>query len=217
LTLSAGTNATYRTFVRSNTIGTTRTLTCAAVASLTDIDFRDITIAGAAAPVSGTRLGDCKGNSGITFDAGKTVYPTGSFSSANWGLGIWSTTEGGAQTTTDFPLAQDTVVVTSTVPSSGGTISINAAYNIGAIDMSARTTNTMTLANSLSPSIYGNWINGTGVTLSGTGTLTFAGRGSQTLTSAGRTFTQSFTIDTPSGSVTLQDAFETNRSSVSCT
>jgi hypothetical protein len=48
LTLSAGTNAVYRTFVRSNTIGTTRTLTCAAVASLTDIDFRDITIAGAA-------------------------------------------------------------------------------------------------------------------------------------------------------------------------
>jgi fibronectin-binding autotransporter adhesin len=216
LTLSAGTNATYRTFVRSNTIGTTRTLTCAAVGTLTDIDFRDITIAGAAVSggnLTGTRLGDCKGNSGITFDAGKTVYPTGTFSSANWGLGIWSTTEGGAQTTTDFPLAQDTVVVTSTVPSSGGTISINAAYNIGAIDMSARTTNTMTLANSLSPSIYGNWINGTGVTLSGTGTLTFAGRGSQTLTSAGRTFTQSFTIDTPSGSVTLQDAFETNRSS----
>jgi trimeric autotransporter adhesin len=49
LTLSAGTNATARTFVRSDTIGTTRTLTCAAVASLTDIDFRDITIAGAAA------------------------------------------------------------------------------------------------------------------------------------------------------------------------
>jgi hypothetical protein len=59
------------------------------------------------------------------------------------------------------------------------------------------------------PSIYGNWINGTGVTLTGTGTLTFAGRGSQTITSAGRTFTQSFTINTPSGSVTLQDAFET--------
>jgi hypothetical protein len=78
--------------------------------------------------------------------------------------------------------------------------------------MSARTTNTMTLANSLAPSIYGNWINGTGVTFSGTGTLMFAGRGSQTITSAGRTFTQPFTIDTPGGSVTLQDAFETNRS-----
>jgi hypothetical protein len=67
LTLSAGTNATMRTFVRSNTIGTTRTLTCAAVASLTDIDFRDITIAGAAVSggdLTGTRLGDGKGNSG---------------------------------------------------------------------------------------------------------------------------------------------------------
>ncbi|NBR62681.1 MAG: hypothetical protein EBT86_13880, partial [Actinobacteria bacterium] len=52
-TCSAGTNATMRTFVRSDTIGTTRTLTCAAV-SLTDVDFRDITIAGAAAPASGT-------------------------------------------------------------------------------------------------------------------------------------------------------------------
>jgi hypothetical protein len=79
--------------------------------------------------------------------------------------------------------------------------------------MSARTTNTMTLGIRIAtPSIYGNWINGTGVTLAGTGTLTFAGRGSQTLTSAGRTFTQAFTIDTPGGSVTLQDAFETNRS-----
>jgi hypothetical protein len=67
LTLSAGTNATMRTFVRSSIIGTTRTLTCAAVASLTDIDFRDITIAGAAVSggnLTGTRLGDCKGNTG---------------------------------------------------------------------------------------------------------------------------------------------------------
>jgi fibronectin-binding autotransporter adhesin len=37
--------------------------------------------------------------------------------------------------------------------------------------------------------------------------MTFAGRGSQTITSAGRTFTQPFTISTPGGSVTLQDAF----------
>jgi hypothetical protein len=62
------------------------------------------------------------------------------------------------------------------------------------------------------PSIYGNLINGTGTTLSGTGTLIFSGRGSQTITSAGATFTQGLTIDTPSGSVTLQDAFETNKS-----
>lgn len=205
-----------RTFVRSNTIGETRTLTCAAVASLTDIDFRDITIAGAAAPVSGTRLGDCKGNSGITFDAAKTVYWRNTGGS-NWGAtgdGAWSLTLGGSAAAAAFPLAQDTAVFDTYPTTAGSTATINAAYNIGTIDMSARTSNTMTLATgSNSPAIYGNWINGTGTTLTGTGTLTFAGRGSQTITSAGKTFTQSFTLDNPGGSVTLQDAFVTSRSS----
>ena len=213
LTLSAGTNATMRTFVRSDTIGTTRTLTCAAVASLTDIDFRDITIAGAAAPVSGTRLGDAKGNSGITFDAAKTVYWRAT-ASTSWGITStqWAFSDGGTPDLTAFPLAQDTAVFSATYPNSGNTSTINAAYNIGTIDMSARTSNTMTLATSTNtPQIYGNWINGTGTTLTGTGTMTFAGRGSQTITSAGRTFTQTFVIQTPSGSVTLQDAFSSNR------
>ena len=214
LTLSAGTNATMRTFVQSDTIGTTRTLTCAAVASLTDIDFRDITIAGAAAPVSGTRLGDGKGNSGITFVAGADKYWNLS-GGGNWSATAWATSSGGSVSNDNFPLAQDTCIFEAGSPNSGSTVTINDAYNIGTIDMSARTTNTMTLTSSNSPSIYGNWINGTGVTLSGTGTLTFAGRGSQTITSAGKTFTQGFIIDTPSGSVTLQDAFETNRVSAS--
>jgi hypothetical protein len=215
LTLSAGTNATCRTFVLSDTIGTTRTLTCNAVASLTDIDFRDITIAGSAAPVSGTRLGDCKGNSGITFDAPKTVYWQQA-SSSNWGAsgsGSWAASNPGTPAQINFPLAQDTAVFPSaTYPASGSTVTINRPYNIGTIDMSARTTNTMTLATgSNTPQIYGNWINGTGTTLSGTGTLTFAGRGSQTITSAGKTFTQDLNINSPSGSVTLQDAFVSNR------
>jgi fibronectin-binding autotransporter adhesin len=214
LTLSAGTNATMRTFVRSSGVGTTRTLTCAAVASLTDIDFRDITIAGAAAPVSGTRLGDCKGNTGITFVAGADKYWNFA-GGGNWSSTGWATSSGGAVSNDNFPLAQDTIIFEAGNPNSGATVTINAGYNIGTIDMSARTTNTMALACSQSPSIYGNWTNGTGVTFSGTGTLTFAGRGSHTITSAGRTFTQAFTIDTPGGSVTLQDALETNRVSSS--
>jgi fibronectin-binding autotransporter adhesin len=215
LTLSAGTNAAMRTFVRSSAIGTTRTLTCAAVDTLTDIDFRDITIAGAAVSggnLTGTRLGDCKGNSGITFVAGADKY-WGVLGNGSWSATVWATSSGGAVSNDNFPLAQDTCIFEAGSPNSGNTATINAAYNIGTIDMSARTTNTMTLACAQIASIYGNWINGTGVTLSGTGTLTFAGRGSQTLTSAGRTFTQGFTIDTPGGSVTLQDAFETTFSS----
>ena len=207
LTLSAGTNATMRTFVRSDTIGTTRTLTCNAVASLTDIDFRDITIAGSAAPVSGTRLGDCKGNSGITFDAAKNVY-WNLAGNQNWSATAWALSDGGTPAIANFPLAQDTVIFTSTSPASGATTTINFGYNIGTIDMSARTANTMTLATgSTTPQIYGNWINGTGTTLTGTGTLTFAGRSSNTITSAGKTFTQSITIDSPSGTVQLGDAY----------
>jgi hypothetical protein len=206
LTLSAGTNATMRTFVRSNTIGTTRTLTCAAVASLQDIDFRDITIAGAAAPVSGTRLGDCKGNSGITFDAAKTVY-WNLAGSNNWSATAWAATAGGAAALTNFPLAQDTAVFTSTSPGTGTTTTINAAYNIGTIDMSARTSNTMTLATgSTTPAIYGNWINGTGTTVTGISTIYFAGRGTQTITSAGKAFPMTVVIDSPGGLVKLSGA-----------
>lgn len=208
LTFSAGTNATMRHFVSSDTIGTTRTITTAAFSG-TDVDFRDITIAGAAAPVSGTRLGDAKGNSGITFVAGKTVYVR-STGSANWSSSTgWSATSGGAADVTQFPLAQDTVIFpAATYPASGSTITIDRDYNIGTIDMSLRTGNTVTLATgSTNPTIYGNWINGTGTTLSGSGTLTFAGRGSQTITSAAKSFPQAFTINTPGGSVVLQDAF----------
>jgi hypothetical protein len=190
LTLSAGTNATRRTFVRSNTIGTTRTLTCAAVAALTDIDFRDITIAGAAAPVSGTRLGDCKGNTGITFGAGVNKYWV-SPSNGVWESTAWATSSGGAADVNNFPLAQDTAIFEASAPGNNGQVAFQqSGYNICTIDMSARTTNTMNLAANANSTLYGDWINGTGTNLSGTGILTFSGRGSHTITSAGRTFTQ---------------------------
>jgi hypothetical protein len=169
LTLSAGTDATMRHFVQSNTIGTTRTLTCAAFSG-TDADFRDITIAGAAAPISGTRLGDGKGNSGITFGAGVTKY-WNLAGGGNWGGAIgWATSSGGSPAINNFPLAQDTCLFEATGLNSGATVTLNAAYNIGTIDMSARTSNTMTLSLTNAANIYGNWINGT-LTISGNNTF----------------------------------------------
>lgn len=217
LTIGAGLTAAYRIFLASSTIGTQRTLSVTTFTTgAAECDFRDIAITGSASPISGTRFGDCKGNSGITFPAAKTVYyrQTGS---ANWGqggTGSWSATSGGSLDATQFPLAQDTAVFPSaTYPASGSTTTINANYNIGTIDMSARTSNTMTLATgTTTPTIYGNWITGTGITISGTGTLTFAGQGAQTITSAGKTFTQVFNINTVGGSVTLQDAFSSSLS-----
>jgi hypothetical protein len=214
LTLGAGTAAAYRTMIASDTIGTQRTLTVNTIASLTDIDFQDIVAAGASGTWSGTRLGNCGGNSNITFPAAKTVYyrQTGS---ANWGAtgsGSWSATSGGALDATMFPLAQDTAVFpAATYPASGSTTTINAGYNIGTIDMSLRTSNTMTLATgSTNPNIYGNWVNGTGITSTGTASLIFAGRATQIITSAGKAFAQALSINSPSGTVQLQDAFANN-------
>lgn len=213
LTFSAGTNATMRHFCRSDTIGTTRTITAAAV-SMTDVDFRDITIAGAAAPASGTRIGDCKGNSGITFTAATTRY-WNLAAGGNWSATGWAASSGAAPAVNNFPLAQDTCVFEATGLNSGATVTINQSYNIGTIDMSARTANTMTLATgTTTPAIYGNWINGTGTTLTGTGNMTFAGRGSQTITSAGKTFGQNITIDSSSSTLTIQDAFSGGRFTV---
>ena len=213
LTFVGGSDATCRQFFRSNSIGTTRTITTAAFSG-TDVDFRDITIAGVAAPVSGTRLGNAGGNSGITF-TNKTVYVR-STGNANWSSSTgWSATEGGAADVTQFPLAQDTVIFpAATYPASGRTITVDQFYNIGTIDMSLRTGNTVTLTAGIGIEriIYGNWINGTGTNLQGSSSITFAGRGNQTITSAGITFIQQLIIDSPGGSVTLQDALVSSNS-----
>lgn len=201
LTASAGTDASMRHFIRSSVYGTARTLTCAAV-SITDVDFQDITIAGTASPASGTRLGDCKGNSGITFDSPKTVYWNLS-GAQDWNAVGWATSSGGTPASTNFPLAQDTAVFDNT-GSVTGTITINAAFNIGTIDMSSRTSS-MTLWLSTAPNIYGNWVNGSGTTLSNLNIVVpFAGRVTQTLTSAGKTF-YGINVSSPGGTLKLQD------------
>ena len=217
LTLGSSPIASSRWFVQSDTDGVIRTLTVASLAAgATDVDFRDIAVTGAAAPLSGTRFGDCGDNSGITFPAAKTVYyrQTGSSSWGATGTGSWSATSGGALDATQFPLAQDTAVFpAATYPAFGATTTINASYNIGTIDMSLRTTNTMTLAvtASVSPVVYGNWINGTGTSIGGsTATVTFGGSGAQSLTPQGKIFNFAIIVNSNTGTLTLQGAFSTS-------
>jgi len=187
-----------RIMLRSNSIGTQRSIAMTSGSLLDNVDFRDIAITGTT--LSGIRLGDCKGNSGITFDAPKTVYYANTVT-GNWSDNAWVSTPGGLADSTQFPLAQDTAVFqASPNPTSGATVTISANYNIGTIDMSLRTpvgviTNNMTLAmGSTQPAIYGNWTNGTSTTITGASTLTFAGRQTQTITSAGITFPVNITI-----------------------
>jgi hypothetical protein len=213
LTLSAGTDATMRTFVQSDTLGAPRTLTVNAFSG-TDADFRDIAVTGTAAPISGTRLGNCAGNSGITFGAGVNKY-WNLAGNNNWNATAWATSAGGAVAANNFPLAQDTAIITSTSPASGSIITLSGIYNYGTIDMSARTSNTLTLTVTSSPNVHGNWINGTGTTISGSSTITFFGRTAQTITSAGKVFTNPININSPGGTVSLQDAFVTSANSAS--
>ena len=193
----AGSSVTNRLFLRSNTLGTARTLTVNAI-SATDCDFRDIIVTGAATGSSPTRAGDCGGNSGITFPAAKTVY-WNLAGTQNWTATAWATTPSGTPAVNNFPLAQDTAAFTDS--GSVGTVTIQA-FNIGALDASARTA-AMTLSYSNSTTFYGSHTWGSGVTVSGTGGQTFSGRGIMTLTTASKTITFSLTVNCATGTLRL--------------
>lgn len=202
----AGASAIRRTYIRSDVTGTTRTLTVGTL-SANDCDFRDIALAGAAAPASPTRAGDCGGNSGITFPAPKTVYRVGT--NTTWqGSSSWALTSGGTGDNNNFPLAQDTAVIDNSTALTG-TLTINTGvtiYNISAIDASLRT-NVITFDYSANNDVYGSYTFGSGVTISGTGTQTFSGRGTTNFTSAGKIISFPVTVDAPSGTFRLLDAF----------
>ena len=203
-TISAGTSAICRTLLQTDTVGTSRTITAAAV-SITDTDFLGITGAGAASPFTGTRISNCANNSGITFTTGVNKYwnlaTGGNYSDTGWAL-----TSGGTPAINNFPLAQDTAIFQATGLNSGATITVDQPWNLGLIDMSARTSNTMTFATgSLDVVLCRGFINGTGTTLTGTGYLYLRGTGS--ITSAGISFTQKINPLTFGGTYTLNDSF----------
>lgn len=209
----SGSSGIDRMFLSSSVVGTARTLTVASC-SPTDCDFRDITIAGAASPISGTRLGNSGGNSGITFPGAKTVYWNPA-SAAAFNSASWATSSGGTTLSTDnFPLAQDTAVIDNNsranVSSVGG-----ATWQIGTVDMSNRTSAfTFTFGGTAGTGfqVYGNWTSGTGVTFSGTAqTITFASRTSQSITSNGRSFSGPIAIAALGGTVSLGDALSTSQ------
>jgi hypothetical protein len=203
----AGSSAIARGFVRSDIIGTTRTITANAI-SANDCDFRDITLAGTASGSSPTRAGNCGGNSGITFPTAKTVYwNLGGI--VNWNANGWATTSTGTPDVNNFPLAQDTATFTNA--GSAGTIAYGTTYNTGTIDASGRTS-AMSLAFNSAGNIYGNFTLGSGVTISANLTQTFIGRGTQTFTSAGSTITFQLVVDKIAGAFELGDATTTSNS-----
>lgn len=202
LTLGAANQAVRRIRVSSDVIGAARTLTVATVATLADVDFRDIAAAGASAPWSGIRLGDCLGNSQITFVAGVNKFWNLAAGGA-WSATAWATTSGGAVNANNFPLPQDTAVIENTGLTAGNTITVQNNWQIGTLNASTRST-AATISFTGAASTYQNLTLSTAITLSGTVALAIAGRGTQTITSAGRTFTNPLLVQS-AGSVVCAD------------
>ena len=183
LTLGAANAYNARVEFRNQSIGLPLTITVATIAALSDVDFRDITAAGASAssPWSGTRLGNCLGNSNITFDAGKTVY-WNLVAGGSWSANAWATSSGGAVATANFPLAQDTAIIEDTGLTAGNTITINSAWNLGTLNCTR--TAAWTYAGT-GLSIYLNFTITSVTTVTNTGNQTFLGRSTQTITTNG--------------------------------
>jgi len=202
---AAASSAIARLLLASSVVGTQRTITAAAV-SLTDVDFTDITGAGAAAPFTGTRLGNAAGNSGITFTTAADKFYVGN--TANWNGTVWALTSGGAAGADNFPLPQDTAYLdANSFSANGQTLTINGAFRLPSI-VASGTDQTYTIATGTNaPTLYGSaYTLDSNATVSGTGALTFSGRNTQTITSAGKSWTQPFTINSIGGTVMLGDA-----------
>jgi len=218
LTITAGTGVpgASRMYVSSSTYGTAITLTAAST-SLVDIDFTDITGAGAASPFTGTRLGNCGGNSGITFTAAKNCYFVGT-TSANWISTNWSLSSNGATSTANYPLPQDTAYFDDSSLNTSAQVNLSSNLNLPNIDFSART-NAMTMASAANTNIrfFGSVTLSSAVTITGTGTLNWQNRNTSTITNASVSWPQSITINNLTGSVKLLDAFTSTNATTALT
>lgn len=132
------TSTSGRAFIYSNYPGTSQTITCNGSIVASNVDFRDITLAGTAnrdlSAITGGS-GDCGGNSGITFTPAQTQYFKHSgTSTVNWSNTTnWFTTSGGS-TQGRVPLPQDDAIFDANSFDANCTLNVNV-LRIGNVDM----------------------------------------------------------------------------------
>lgn len=166
------------------------TLTCNGSAPiLSNLDILGIIAAGTAGTWAGTSLGDCQGNSGITFTAPVTGYFVGGGTVRTYYSNFWSSSSGGS-VGAPVPLPQDTIVFDANSFTAGGGLSV-AGARLPTLDFTNATNNpSFSTGAGLTPSIYGDLVLKSGMTTGGSPTLIFQGSGiTQSLDSAGISFT----------------------------
>jgi hypothetical protein len=186
-----GNNATdKRLLVASNTIGTQRTITTASI-SASNVDFRDIKLAGACNKDLSTEVlcpggsGDCGGNTDITFSTPETKYYKHTSGACTWkDTTKWVTTSGGSTTSTARFLPQDSHILDANSFTGTSTLTIDVPRK-GSVDMSAvNQAVTTSLANAVG--YYGNLILGNNITPSGNYARILMGRGRYSLNLYGK-------------------------------
>ncbi len=206
LRLSTGSSSLSRVLYVSSIIGTQISFKINSLASVSDCDFRDITVdqTGTVTTITGTRLGDCGGNNYITFPTPKTVYRVGTATSS-FLENSWSNTSGGTANTIYYPLPQDTAVFDDNTTATSILFRSSPNPNVTFANRTvAFTANFNFVAGSTH---YGDFILSSAITISGGARAIFFGRGIQNITSAGRQITFPITVDTFTGTVRLNDAY----------
>lgn len=189
-----GQSVTNRVLCGSGLLGGLRVWT-AATDSFANVDFQDIQAAGAAAPFTGTSIGDCGGNVSINCDPPVTQTWSGT-GGGNWSANAW---------TTRVPLPQDDVKFTSAFTNVSITMDMpRIGKNIDWTGSSGRVS---------------SWARGSGITNTNYGSLTLtptvavwglvnggqtlAGRGNFTLNTNGVTATTPLIVSATNGTYTL--------------
>jgi len=178
LTISNGATLTNRILVSSSTVGTPRTITCTgASVNYSNVDFQDITIVNGTLGTN-TSVGDCGGNTGITFTGSVDQHWT------NASSGSWSVS---TNWTSRVPLPQDNVFMDKAFGTSQ-TVTADMPRLGKSIDWTGATwTTALTYSSSMVNSIYGSLTLISNLTLGTTYDWTLAGRGSFTIKTNGVT------------------------------
>ena len=196
LTISDGATLTNRVLVSSSVVGTPRTITCTgASVNYSNTDFQDITI------VSGTlgtnsSVGDCGGNTGITFTVAVDQHWT------NASSGSWSVS---TNWTSRVPLPQDNVFMDKAFGTSQ-TVTADMPRLGKSIDWTGATWTTgLTFTLSGTSTIYGSFTSISGLTHTVVGIFIFSGRSSYFLTNNSVVFGNSIQVIAYGGTLALVD------------
>lgn len=210
-----GYSAIKRVFIKSDTLGTARTITTTGGSvAITNCDFQDITATGDAGDWDLSAIaggsGDCGGNTGITFTTADDWYwhsDTGNVSDyTKW---YTQTNGGGTQmASTLVPLPQDTLHFDDSSFTTGSQTITQNMPRIGGITF-AGATNTPEFTTSTSCISFGSITLISGMTLTAsTQELQFQGRGSYTLDCGGKTWAKTgIYLNAPGGTLTLKSDF----------